>query len=43
MLSGKFVNCFKLAGRWAPEALDAAIEGLEPVLQRTRAVYELCL
>jgi hypothetical protein len=29
MLSGKFVNCFKLAGRWAPEALDAAIEGLE--------------
>jgi hypothetical protein len=29
MLSGKFVNCFKLAGRWAPEALNAAIEGLE--------------
>lgn len=28
MLSGKFVNCFKLAGRWAPEALDAAGEGL---------------
>jgi hypothetical protein len=29
MLSGKFVNCFKLAGRWAPEALNAAKEGLE--------------
>jgi hypothetical protein len=28
MLSGKFVYCFKLAGRWAPEALDAADEGL---------------
>lgn len=28
MLSGKFVNCFKLAGRWAPEALNAAYEGL---------------
>ena len=30
MLSGKFVNCFKLAGKWAPEALDAANEGLVP-------------
>jgi hypothetical protein len=29
MLSGKFVSCFKLAGKWAPEALDAAEEGLE--------------
>ena len=29
MLSGKFVNCFKLAGKWAPEALDAATAGLE--------------
>jgi len=29
MLKGKFVNCFKLAGKWAPEALDAAYEGLE--------------
>jgi hypothetical protein len=28
MLSGKFVNCFKLAGKWAPEALKAANEGL---------------
>lgn len=28
MLSGKFVNCLKLTGRWAPEALDAADEGL---------------
>ena len=28
MLSGKFVNCFKLAGKWAPEALDAASAGL---------------
>jgi hypothetical protein len=28
MLSGKFVSCFKLAGKWAPEALDAAYEGL---------------
>jgi hypothetical protein len=29
MLSGKFVSCFKLAGKWAPEALEAAKEGLE--------------
>ena len=28
MLSGKFVNCLKLAGKWAPEALDAASAGL---------------
>ena len=28
MLSGKFVSCFKLAGKWAPEALKAANEGL---------------
>ena len=29
MLSGKFVNCFRLAGKWAPEALRAANEGLK--------------
>ncbi len=29
MLRGKFVNCFKLAGKWAPEALNAANDGLE--------------
>ena len=29
MLSGKFVSCFKLAGKWAPEALDAAERGLD--------------
>lgn len=29
MLSGKFVSCFKLAGKWAPEALEAAEQGLE--------------
>jgi hypothetical protein len=28
VLSGKFVNCFKLAGKWAPEALEAATAGL---------------
>ena len=28
MLSGKFVYCFKLAGKWAPEALEAASAGL---------------
>ncbi|MCP4313881.1 MAG: hypothetical protein GY790_21715 [Bacteroidetes bacterium] len=28
MLSGKFVTCLKLAGKWAPEALKAAREGL---------------
>ncbi len=26
--SGKFVNCYILAGKWAPEALNAAKEGL---------------
>jgi hypothetical protein len=29
MLSGKFVSCFRLAGKWAPEALEAARRGLE--------------
>jgi len=28
MLSGKFLNCYKLAGKWAPEALFTAKEGL---------------
>jgi len=28
VLTGKFVHCFKLAGKWAPEALHAAQEGL---------------
>ena len=28
MLSGKVVGCFRLAGKWAPEALKAAQEGL---------------
>jgi len=26
--SGKFVSCYKLAGKWAPEAIKAATEGL---------------
>ena len=30
MLSGKFVSCFILAGKWAPEALSAAYDGLSP-------------
>jgi len=28
VLTGKFVHCFKLAGKWAPEALEAATKGL---------------
>ena len=28
MLGGKFISCFKLAGKWAPEALNAAEQGL---------------
>lgn len=28
MLSGKFVSCFTLAGKWAPEAIQSAVEGL---------------
>ncbi|KAF5416776.1 MAG: hypothetical protein C5S38_02510 [Candidatus Methanophagaceae archaeon] len=28
MLSGKFLSCFKLASKWAPEAIQAAKEGL---------------
>jgi len=28
MLSGKFVHCFKLTGKWAPEAIQAAEVGL---------------
>jgi hypothetical protein len=26
MLKGKFMNCLKLAGKWAPEALNAAVD-----------------
>ena len=29
MLTGKFWSCYKLADKWAPEAVEAAIEGLE--------------
>lgn len=28
MLSGKFVHCYTLTGKWAPEAIEAAKEGL---------------
>jgi len=28
MLSGKFLACYNLAGKWAPEAIKAAVEGL---------------
>jgi len=28
MFSGRFVSCFILAGKWAPEAIEAATEGL---------------
>ncbi|MCX6555611.1 MAG: C-GCAxxG-C-C family protein [Candidatus Aminicenantes bacterium] len=28
LLLGRFVRCFKLAGRWAPEAIQSAKEGL---------------
>lgn len=33
MLSGKFISCFKLADKWAPEALKAAHEGLSQQLK----------
>jgi len=29
MFTGKFLSCFKLAEKWAPEAIEAANEGLE--------------
>ncbi len=29
MFTGKFLSCYKLADKWAPEAVEAAIEGLE--------------
>jgi hypothetical protein len=28
MFSGRFISCFKLADKWAPEAIDSATEGL---------------
>ncbi|WP_378174984.1 C-GCAxxG-C-C family (seleno)protein [Aquimarina sp. SS2-1] len=28
MLTGRFLHCFKLAGQWAPEAVQAALKGL---------------
>lgn len=32
MLTGKFLGCFKLAGKWAPEAIQSAVNGLETEL-----------
>jgi len=29
MFTGKFLSCYKLAEKWAPEAIEAATEGLE--------------
>ena len=29
MITGKFLSCYKLAEKWAPEAIEAATEGLE--------------
>ncbi len=29
MFTGKFLSCYKLAEKWAPEAINAATEGLE--------------
>jgi len=31
MVTGKFLSCYKLAGKWAPEAIEAATEGLSKV------------
>lgn len=28
LISGRFISCFKLAEKWAPEAIQSAIEGL---------------
>ncbi len=40
MLSGKFVHCFKLTGKWAPEAIQAAKVGLsiEPTIQSKQPI-----
>ncbi|MFC2104867.1 C-GCAxxG-C-C family (seleno)protein, partial [Bacteroidota bacterium] len=35
MLTGKFLSCFKLAEKWAPEAIKAAHEGLSIELAKT--------
>ena len=40
MLSGKFLHCFKLAGQWAPEAVQAAYEGLST---KDEALHKECL
>lgn len=37
MLSGKFTSCFRMAGKWAPEAVDAAYEGLA---QKSESITE---
>jgi hypothetical protein len=34
-LSGKIVGCLRLAGKWAPEAIEAAYEGLSAELMET--------
>lgn len=38
LFSGKFLSCFKLAEKWAPEAIKAAHEGLE--LDQTQSNQE---
>jgi hypothetical protein len=34
MLTGKFLGCFKLAGKWAPEAIQSAVKGLDTELDK---------
>ncbi|MFC1784103.1 C-GCAxxG-C-C family (seleno)protein [Candidatus Neomarinimicrobiota bacterium] len=33
MFSGKFYGCFKLADKWAPEAIESAKEGLQQPIE----------
>lgn len=44
MLSGKFVSCFTLTGKWAPEAIYAAKEGLssKPIFKSLQPIPISC-
>ena len=42
MLSGKFLYCFKLAGKWAPDAIDAANGGLSLALKSNTSTTLSC-
>lgn len=42
MVTGKFLSCYKLAGKWAPEAIESAVEGLSQIQTDFKMVPMSC-